>query len=212
MANLIFGILLIFIILLWFSYTRIFGAEFFPTTSTKMKKMIEFAGIKNNDTVYDLGCGDGRIVLAASKKCKKAIGIEIDPLRFIISWIKVKLTKTKNAKIIFGNFFNMRVLLLKEVKNLGRKGEIVKVKNGYGRNYLLPLGLAKIATEKEIKKQQEIFASQKEKEEKLKKRAEEIAKEIEGEELVFTFKKTPKGKPFGSLGEKEIKELSLIHI
>jgi len=54
----------------------------------------------------------------------------------------------------------MRVLLLKEVKNLGRKGEIVKVKNGYGRNYLLPLGLAKIATEKEIKKQQEIFASQ----------------------------------------------------
>jgi len=100
----------------------------------------------------------------------------------------------------------MRVILLKEVKNLGRKGEIVKVKNGYGRNYLLPLGLAKIATEKEIKEQREIFASQKEKEEKLKKRAEEIAKEIEGKELVFTFKKTPKGKLFGSLGEREIKE------
>ena len=49
----------------------------------------------------------------------------------------------------------MKVLLLEEVENLGEAGEIVTVKDGYGRNFLIPRGLARIATEGVVKAWQE---------------------------------------------------------
>lgn len=100
-----FASLLIFFFLLWFFYTGFLGAEFYPTTRRKMQKMLEYSSLKKTDIVYDLGCGDGRLVVAASRKCKEAVGIEIDPLRFLISWAKIKLLRLKNAKIIFGDLF-----------------------------------------------------------------------------------------------------------
>jgi SAM-dependent methyltransferase len=52
---------------------------FVPSPQEVVDKMIELAGVKNGDTVYDLGSGDGRIVIAAAKKGAKAVGFEIDP-------------------------------------------------------------------------------------------------------------------------------------
>jgi predicted RNA methylase len=105
MDSIAFASLLIFLFLLWFFYTRFFGAEYYPTTSRKMRRMLEYANLKKNDVAYDLGCGDARLVIAAARKCKKAIGIEIDPFRFFISLFKVKLLMLKNARIIFGDLF-----------------------------------------------------------------------------------------------------------
>jgi SAM-dependent methyltransferase len=52
---------------------------FVPSPQEVVDKMIELAGVKKGDTVYDLGSGDGRIVIAAAKKGAKAVGFEIDP-------------------------------------------------------------------------------------------------------------------------------------
>src|SRR5438046_8708446 len=52
---------------------------FVPSPQDVVDKMIELAGVKKGDTVYDLGCGDGRIVIAAAKKGAKAVDYEIDP-------------------------------------------------------------------------------------------------------------------------------------
>jgi SAM-dependent methyltransferase len=52
---------------------------FVPTPQEVVDKMIELAGVKKDDTVYDLGSGDGRIVIAAAKKGARAVGFEIDP-------------------------------------------------------------------------------------------------------------------------------------
>lgn len=55
---------------------------FVPTRPEVVEKMLELAEIKTNDILYDLGCGDGRIVVAAAKKYGiKAIGVDIDPQR-----------------------------------------------------------------------------------------------------------------------------------
>lgn len=94
---------IIFIVCMWFFYTKFFGAEFAPAPKKVIEKMIEFAELKNKDIVYDLGCGDGRILIKAAGKCRKAIGIEIDLLRVLIS--KFKTRKIKNVKIIRGNLF-----------------------------------------------------------------------------------------------------------
>ena len=51
---------------------------FVPTPQEVVDKMIEVAGVKNGDTVFDLGSGDGRIVIAAAKKGARAVGFEID--------------------------------------------------------------------------------------------------------------------------------------
>lgn len=51
---------------------------FVPTPQEVVDKMIELAGVKKGDVVYDLGSGDGRIVISAAKKGAKAVGFEID--------------------------------------------------------------------------------------------------------------------------------------
>lgn len=52
---------------------------FVPSPQFVVDKMIELAGVKKGDVVYDLGSGDGRIVIAATKRGAKAVGFEIDP-------------------------------------------------------------------------------------------------------------------------------------
>jgi predicted RNA methylase len=54
--------------------------NYVPSPPEVVDKMLELADLKKDDVLYDLGCGDGRIVIAAAKKYKcKAVGIEIDP-------------------------------------------------------------------------------------------------------------------------------------
>ena len=60
---------------------------FVPTRMAVVNKMLEMAEIRTNDILYDLGCGDGRIVVAAAKKYGiKAVGVDIDPQRVIVPW------------------------------------------------------------------------------------------------------------------------------
>ena len=55
---------------------------YIPTTETAVKAMLELADVKSSDMVYDLGCGDGRIVIAAAKSYgARGVGIDIDPAR-----------------------------------------------------------------------------------------------------------------------------------
>ena len=98
----------------------------------------------------------------------------------------------------------MNVILLENVENLGRIGDLVKVKPGYGRNYLLPQGKAALATPENMK---EIEARRAELE---KAAAEELAAAktraaaIEGMELVIQANAGPEGKLFGSVGPIDI--------
>jgi large subunit ribosomal protein L9 len=100
----------------------------------------------------------------------------------------------------------MNVILLENVENLGRIGDLVKVKPGYGRNYLLPQGKAALATPENMK---EIEARRAELE---KAAAEELATArtragaIEGMELVIPANAGPEGKLFGSVGPIDIAE------
>jgi len=61
--------------------------------------------LDRKDVFYDLGCGDAQLLIEASPKVKKAVGIEIDPVRFLIA--KLRASKRKNIEIIYGNLFNI---------------------------------------------------------------------------------------------------------
>jgi predicted RNA methylase len=72
-----------------------------PTPQLVVEKMLELGGVRKGDVVYDLGCGDGRIVVTAAKKYgAKAIGIDIDPERIKEARAKVKEERVENLVTI----------------------------------------------------------------------------------------------------------------
>jgi len=100
----------------------------------------------------------------------------------------------------------MDVILKQDIPNLGNKDDIVKVKSGYGRNYLIPRGLAIVATPSSVKMMQEMKKQQAHKEEKLRAEAEEIAKQLENKEIKIGAKTSSTGKIFGSVNTIQIAE------
>ena len=93
----------------------------------------------------------------------------------------------------------MKVLLLQDVETLGEAGEIVNVKNGYGRNYLIPKGLVRLATPNIVKAWEEERRQKTRKLAKRKEDAEKLAKEIESIELVITAKVGEENRIFGTI-------------
>ena len=99
------------IVIVWIFWSSIIGAGFQPTDRERVRKMLEIAEVNSNDVVYDLGSGDGRIVINAAKRYNaQAIGMEADPLRVFWSRITIMLSGLSNrAKIVWGNFFNQDI-------------------------------------------------------------------------------------------------------
>jgi len=100
----------------------------------------------------------------------------------------------------------MEIILLQEVSNLGSKDEIVKVKNGYARNYLIPNGMAIAATESAKKILAENIKQRAHKEAKIKADAEQIAQKLQGLKLTIGAKTSTTGKIFGSVNTIQIAE------
>ena len=93
--------------LLWPVIVR--GAPWTPTPRETVRKMLELASVTQNDTVVDLGSGDGRIIIMAAKEFgAKAIGIEVDPFR--IMWSRRNVQRSgvqEKVQVVKGNFFDL---------------------------------------------------------------------------------------------------------
>ncbi len=100
----------------------------------------------------------------------------------------------------------MQIILKEDILNLGYKDEIVTVKDGYGRNYLLPQGKAVIATEAAKKVLAENLRQRAHKLEKIKKDAEELAAKLDGVSLTIGAKTSSTGTIFGSVTNIQIAE------
>ncbi len=100
----------------------------------------------------------------------------------------------------------MKVILLKDIENLGKKYEIKEVSDGYARNYLIPRKLAKVANEKNL----QWLEKQKEKEEKKAeeelKKVQEAASAIDGQEIIIPVKVGENGQFFESITVQKIYE------
>lgn len=93
----------------------------------------------------------------------------------------------------------MEIILKQDVENLGHRDDIVNVKPGYGRNYLIPQGYAILATETAKKIHAENMKQRAHKEAKLREEAEALAAKMEGLELTIATKTSSTGKIFGSI-------------
>jgi len=101
----------------------------------------------------------------------------------------------------------MQVILKKDVQNLGEVGDLVNVKDGYARNFLLPNNFAEVATEGSLAARERNIARIKAKSEKLHQEAMENAQKIEAVELIeLSAKAGESGKLFGTITTKKLAE------
>lgn len=100
----------------------------------------------------------------------------------------------------------MEVILLQKVRNLGDLGDTVKVRPGYGRNYLMPRGIALAATKANLKvfeaRKSELQAASSERMDRANARADQLR----GKEYVIAMRASDEGKLFGSVGPQEISD------
>ena len=100
----------------------------------------------------------------------------------------------------------MKVILLKDVKGTGKKGEVKEVSDGYARNFLLPKKLAVLADNTAVKELNEKNKSKELKEEKKYEEAVALGKEMETKNVVIYSKAGDAGRLFGSITSKDIAE------
>ncbi len=98
----------------------------------------------------------------------------------------------------------MEVILKQDIKNLGEKDDVVKVKPGYGRNFLIPQGFATLATVSARKVLAENLKQAQFKQEKIRKDADAIAAKLEGVTLTIGAKAGETGKIFGAINTIQV--------
>lgn len=101
----------------------------------------------------------------------------------------------------------MKVILLQDVKKIGKKGDVINTSDGYARNYLFPRKLAEEATDASL----HILNNKRENERKQKlaemEAAQKLAAELKGKEINITSKTGESGKLFGAITSKDVAEL-----
>jgi len=97
----------VLIILITATIGGLSAAPWVPTKGKDVGRMIDLAEIKNGDKVYDLGCGDGRLVFASATKGAKSVGVEIFILPYL--YAKIKSFFVLGSKIKYGNFFRQDI-------------------------------------------------------------------------------------------------------
>jgi predicted RNA methylase len=97
--------------MIWIAWSSIFGAPWIPTPKNKARSMLELAEVGQEDTVYDIGSGDGRIIImAASEFGARSFGIEMDPLRVL--WSRVSIRRkglSQMVEVLRENFFKSSI-------------------------------------------------------------------------------------------------------
>ncbi len=101
----------------------------------------------------------------------------------------------------------MKVILLKDVKSLGKRGELIEAKDGYARNFLLPRGLAVEATSSSLKELEHQDKAKDKRNVKSLERAKALKEKLEGEKLELRVKAGDGGRIFGSVTTMDIAKI-----
>jgi SAM-dependent methyltransferase len=96
------------IVILFMAVGMVYGAPWVPSSSTIDRKMLVMAKVQAGDIVYDLGSGDGRVIILAARKFNaKSVGIEINP--FWVVWARFSAVISRvsgKVSVVWGNFFD----------------------------------------------------------------------------------------------------------
>lgn len=92
------------LLILAYGFVLLFGAPYFPSLKPHIKAALDLLALKEDQVVYDLGCGDGRFLRAAAKEGLQAVGYELNPFMFLIAWLSTR-KYGRRIRVRFGNFW-----------------------------------------------------------------------------------------------------------
>ena len=87
-----------------FGFVLLFGAPYLPTLAVQQQKALKLLNLKEGEMLLELGCGDGRVLLAAAKQGINGVGYELNPILFIVAKV-VTWRYRRIVKINFGNYW-----------------------------------------------------------------------------------------------------------
>ena len=97
----IFTIIFLFLLFATFAYAGLRGAPWVPTRYRDVERFLKLADIKVGDVVYDIGCGNGRMIIASAKKGAIGVGLEVSLFPYLLARINQLLNRKLNVKILF---------------------------------------------------------------------------------------------------------------
>ena len=92
------------VVLFCFGFVLLFGAPYLPTLSDQVANAFELAELQPGQTLLELGCGDGKVLVAAAQQGYRVIGYELNPLLFVICWFRIRRYR-RQAEVHWGNFW-----------------------------------------------------------------------------------------------------------
>jgi SAM-dependent methyltransferase len=100
--SLIFGIIILLTIC--FGGVLLFGAPYLPSLSKQTRAAIQLAGPAKGGTLLELGCGDGKVVIAAADAGWRVVGYELNPILAVVTWLRTRKYRGR-VRIVWGNFW-----------------------------------------------------------------------------------------------------------
>jgi len=94
----------VLILTICFGVVIIFGAPYLPTLSEQVEIALDLADLKPGQILLELGCGDGKVLIAAARRGVKSVGYELNPIMAFIAWLRT-LRYRKLVKVKYGNLW-----------------------------------------------------------------------------------------------------------
>src|SRR5258706_10056643 len=126
---LIFCVVLFILALLWILVPALYGLPPVPTNPNRIRKALKLVNLQADETLYDLGAGDGRVLLIAAREFNaKAIGIEIGPVQCALIWLRTIASGFGNhIQIKWGNYLKVDLSQADVVFLYATSKEVLKV-------------------------------------------------------------------------------------
>src|SRR5687768_13965115 len=107
LISLTFFILIFFITLLWILVPAFYGLPSVPTRLDRIRKALKLVNLQPDEVLYDLGAGDGRVLLIAARHFgAKAVGIEVGPFQCALIWLRAVVSGFGNQiQVRWENFY-----------------------------------------------------------------------------------------------------------
>lgn len=101
------GLVFLLVSALWLIVPALYGVPWVPTREARIRKALQLAKLQPGEILYDLGAGDGRVLLLAAREFgAQAVGIEIGPVQWALGWLRIRSSGSKHrAQIRCGDFY-----------------------------------------------------------------------------------------------------------
>ncbi len=92
------------IVMICFAFVLLRGAPYLPTLGNQVKAALDLIDLDPGDTLLELGCGDGKVMIAAAERGLRVVGYELNPILALIAWVRTRRYGTQ-ITVVWGDFW-----------------------------------------------------------------------------------------------------------